>query len=267
MIAPPILRAANVTVRVGTRALLDRITLRVPPGSMTVLLGPNGAGKTTLIRVLAGIIAPTAGEVCLGEQRVGELNRTALARQIAYLPQQTATSFEMQVEDAVALGRYPHLGPWGTLSRSDYERIAWALERAGLVALRRRTLPTLSGGERQRVFIARALAQEAPILLLDEPITALDVGRQFELMALLAGLHEDGHTILAALHDLRPAVEFFPRAILLDAGRLAAEGPTREVVHGPGLEAAFGVRVVVGEGLVFSPLGAQASLENRGRNG
>jgi iron complex transport system ATP-binding protein len=123
-----------------------------------------------------------------------------------------------------------------------------------LSALRDRTLPTLSGGERQRVFLARALAQEAPILLLDEPITSLDIGRQLELMALLTELHRDGHTILAALHDLRPAVDFFPRALLLADGLLRADGPTEAVVLGEALESAFGVRVIPGEGFRLRPL-------------
>ncbi len=254
MIAPPPLRAVDVTVRVGRQTLLDHVSVTAPPRSMTVLLGPNGAGKSTLIRILAGVLTPSAGAVYLGEQRLDSLSRSAMARECAYLPQHTATVFDLRVEDAVALGRYPHLRPWGGLGRVDYQRISWAIERAGLGPLRRRTLPTLSGGERQRVFIARALAQEAPILLLDEPITALDVGRQFELMELLAGLHQDGHTILAALHDLRPAVDFFPQAILLDRGRLVAEGPTRAIVHGPELATAFGVQVSKGEGLVFTPL-------------
>ncbi|MBV8318636.1 MAG: ABC transporter ATP-binding protein [Planctomycetaceae bacterium] len=254
MIAPPTLQAKNITVRVGDRALLDDVTLTLPPGSMTVLLGPNGAGKTTLIRVLAGILPATVGDVYLGSLRLREQGRSAIARQCAYLPQQTGTSFEMRVEDVVALGRYPHVGTWGGLSRADYDRVAWAMERVGLAALRHRTLPTLSGGERQRVFLARALAQEAPILLLDEPISALDIGRQLELMALLAELHHDGHTILAALHDLRPAMDFFPRAILLNGGRLTADGPTGAVVFGQALESAFGVRVSAGEGLCLYPI-------------
>lgn len=252
MTSPPELRAVGVTVRVGNRALLDGITLTLPPGSMTVLLGPNGSGKTTLIRTLAGVISPTAGDVFLGDGRLRDLSRSAIARHCAYLPQQTAANFAIRVEDVVALGRYPHSRMWGSLSRTDYERVAWALDRVGLSALRTRTLPTLSGGERQRVFIARALAQEAPILLLDEPITALDIGRQFELMALLSELNREGRTILAALHDLRPAMDFFPRAVLLDGGRLAAQGPTEEVVHGRALEDAFGVRIRKGEGLIIS---------------
>ncbi len=254
MIMPPTLQAKNVTVCLGERALLNDVTLTLPSGSMTVLLGPNGAGKTTLIRVLAGILPATAGDVFLGSLRLRELGRSATAQRCAYLPQQTGTSFEMRVEGVVTLGRYPHLGLWGVLSRADYDRVAWAMERVGLTTLRDRTLPTLSGGERQRVFLARALAQEAPILLLDEPISALDIGRQLELMALLAELHHDGHTILAALHDLRPAVDFFPRAILLSGGRLTADGPTGTVVFGQALESAFGVRVSVGEGLRLCPI-------------
>ncbi len=254
MSSPSTLQAKNVSVSVGDRVLLHDVSLSLPPGSMTVLIGPNGAGKTTLIRVLAGILHATSGDVYLGPSRLQDLGRSAVARQCAYLPQQFGTNFEMRVEDVVYLGRYPHLGTWGKLTTRDHEQVAWALERVGMTALRRRTLPTLSGGERQRVFLARALAQEAPILLLDEPASALDVGRHLELMALLTELHEDGHTIVAVLHDLRPALDFFPRAILLREGRLAAEGSTRSVIFGQPLQDAFGVRVHVGEGLRFGPI-------------
>jgi iron complex transport system ATP-binding protein len=254
MIAPPSVRANQIGVRHGDCWVLRDITLTLPAGTMTVLLGPNGSGKTTLIRVLAGVLAPTAGTVLLGETSLQALGRSAIARNCAYLPQNTNTEFEIRVEDAVALGRYPHLGTWGAMAKEDYDVVAWALERVGLNSIRHRTLPTLSGGERQRVFIARALAQESPILLLDEPISALDIGHQLELMALLSEFHREGRTILAALHDLRPALDFFPQAILLDAGRLAATGPTAEVIFGPALEAAFGVQVQRAEQVCFRPL-------------
>lgn len=254
MTVSPVLHARNVGYRAGGRMLLDDVNLSLAPGSMTVLIGPNGAGKTTLIRILAGILPASSGEVYLGERRLRDLGRAAVARHCAYLPQQFGTNFEIRVEDVVYLGRYPHLGPWGKLSSHDHERVAWALDRVGISPLRRRSLPTLSGGERQRVFLARALAQEAPILLLDEPISALDVGRQLELMALLAELHGEGHTILAVLHDLRPALDFFPSALLMDRGRIAAEGTTRSVVFGQPLQDAFGVQVGAGEGLRFTPI-------------
>ena len=169
------------------------------------------------------------------------------------MPQNTETDFEIRVEDAVAMGRYPHLGPWSSMQRADYEAVAWAMERTGVTGLGERPLPTLSGGERQRVFIARALAQGAPILLLDEPISALDIGRQLELMALLQELNAEGRTVLCALHDLRPALDFFPRALLLAKGRLAATGSTEEVIFGPATESAFGVQVRRAEQLCFRP--------------
>ncbi|HEX4148874.1 MAG TPA: ABC transporter ATP-binding protein, partial [Pirellulales bacterium] len=152
------------------------------------------------------------------------------------------------------LGRYPHLGSWNMMRPADYEAVNWAMERTGVTALGDRPLPTLSGGERQRVFIARALAQEAPILLLDEPIASLDIGRQLELMALLQELHAEGRTVLCALHDLRPALDFFPRALLLTGGRVAARGSTAEVIFGPATEAAFGVQVRRAEQLCFRPI-------------
>lgn len=253
MIQSPELRTRHATVRVEQRALVEDVTLTLPPGSMTALLGPNGAGKTTLIRVLAGLLPLSDGAVELGGRPLVEYGRTAIARQCAYLPQQTATRFEMRVEDVVGLGRYPHLKRWGILSRDDHARVAWAIERVGLTAFRARTLPTLSGGERQRVFLARALAQESPILLLDEPTASLDIGRHLELMSLLTELHAEGHTILAAVHDLQSALSYFPRAVLLNEGRLTDDGPTENVVLGPALETAFSVRVHTGPGYRFLP--------------
>lgn len=253
MIQPPEVRAAGISVCIGRKRLVDGINLTLPPGSLTVLLGPNGAGKTTLLRVLAGVLAPTAGEVQLGGQPLGRLSRTAIARRCAYLPQQGGTSFALRVEDVVALGRYPHLGGWGTLTREDYARIHAAMARVGIEPLRDRALPTLSGGERQRVFLARALAQAAPVLLLDEPAAALDLGWQMELLRLLTELHRDGYTVLAALHDLHAAVDFFPRAVLLDRGRLVAEENTEQVLRGPELAAAFGVQARRAEGWYFEP--------------
>jgi iron complex transport system ATP-binding protein len=218
---------------------------------MTALLGPNGSGKTTLIRTLAGVIQPVAGSVFLDATKLAGIKRSTIARHCAYLPQHTSTDFQLRVEDVVALGRYPHLGSWGAMRPEDFDAVAWAMAHVGLTSLRGRTLPTLSGGERQRVFIARALAQEAPVLLLDEPISGLDIGRQLELMALLADLNAEGRTILASLHDLRPALEFFPEAILLDHGRIAATGPTEGVVHGAALALAFRVQVHRAEQVSF----------------
>lgn len=256
MNVPLPLHATRTSVRYGNHVVLEDITLTLPPGSMTCLLGPNGSGKTTLLRVLAGILQPATGSVELGHTPLRLLGRSAIARHCAYLPQQTSTAFDIDVEHAVAMGRYPHLGPWGAMRKSDYDTVAWAIERVGLSSLRRRTLPTLSGGERQRVFIARALAQQAPILLLDEPISSLDIGRQLELMNLLSNLHAEGFTILASVHDFRPALDFFPSALLLNAGQLTAQGPTPQVLFGPALEAAFGVEVRRAEQVCCRPKSA-----------
>jgi iron complex transport system ATP-binding protein len=249
----PLVSAHQLTVRIGNQRILDDVTLELPERSMTVLLGPNGSGKTTLIRALAGILRPSHGTVRYGSTELRAAGRSAVARLCAYLPQNTETDFEIRVADAVALGRYPHLGTWSVMQRADYEAVNWAMERTGVMALRDRALPTLSGGERQRVFIARALAQEAPVLLLDEPISSLDIGRQLELMALLQELNAEGRTVLCALHDLRPALDFFPSAVLLAGGRLAARGSTEEVIFGPATEAAFGVQVRRAEQLCFRP--------------
>jgi iron complex transport system ATP-binding protein len=258
----PALRSIGVTVRTrrgltpgGRPALIDDVNLSVPIGSLTALLGPNGSGKTTLLRVLAGALTPTAGEVYLGDRPLRHLGRAASARQCAYLPQHMRPTFDLGTEDVVALGRYPHVGPWRAMSARDYEAVQRAMERVGVSALRGRRISTLSGGERQRVLIARALAQEAPVLLLDEPTAALDIGRQLELMELLVNLHGEGRTVLVALHDLRLALEYFPRAVLLHAGRVVAEGATPEVLSPPNVELVYGVRIEHRADYCFRALG------------
>lgn len=262
MTTVPQIDARHIVVRVDGRSLLDDVTLTLAPGSMTALLGPNGAGKSTLIRVLAGILAATEGEVEFGGRPLGTFSRPQIARMCAYLPQQTASRFDLRVDDVVALGRYPHLRPWAGFTHADREQVEAAMTRVGLTQLRHRTLPTLSGGERQRTFLARALAQEAPILLLDEPLTGLDIGGQLELIALLKVLQGDGHTILAAVHDLRIAVDCFPRALLMHQGRLVGDGPTGAVLSGVALETAFGVRAQSASGLHFTPVRGEADGRN-----
>lgn len=249
------LRAEQVWVHYGPRPVLQDITFTLPAGARLALLGPNGAGKTTLLRVLAGILSPTRGQVYFGDTPLRQLRRKIIAQRCAYLPQHLPTSCELTVQEVVALGRYPYLGPWGALRPCDWQAVEYALERLGLTSLRQRPLATLSGGERQRVFLARALAQEAPLLLLDEPIASLDIGRQLELMALLADLHAEGRTILAALHDPRLALEAFPTALLLHAGKLVAAGPTEQVLFAPEFAAAFGVRVCRALQVCFQPQG------------
>jgi iron complex transport system ATP-binding protein len=242
------LSAHDLKVRAAGRYLLAGVSLQLRPGSMTALLGPNGAGKTTLLRALAGLLSPSSGRVELGGRHLAALDCRAIAREVAYLPQHCDTRFHLCVEQAVALGRYPRLGAFGTLGAGDRLAVDRAIDEVGLTDFRHRTLPTLSGGERQRALLARALAQEAPVLLLDEPLSALDVGRQLELLDLLGRLNRQGRTVLAALHDLRPALEYFPEAALLHGGALTARGPSVDVVSGPALSAALGVELVANGG-------------------
>ncbi len=241
-----LLSANGAGYAVSGRALLSGIDLAFPQGSMSAIVGPNGSGKTTLLRLLAGVRAPTCGRVLLEGRRLARFRRTEVAARLSYVPQNTWTDFEITVFDAVAMGRLPKVGAWRALRRADFDAIHRALERLDLQDLRERTLPTLSAGERQRVFIARALAQGAGILLLDEPTSSLDIGHQLVLMAMLEELHAEGKTIVAAMHDLGLVWSTFPRAVLLDRGRMAGDGATRDVLLGAAAAAAFAVRLSAG---------------------
>ena len=240
---PALLTAEQVTYAVDGRPLLRQVSVRFDRGEFVAVVGPNGAGKTTLLRLLAGVRVPSAGSVHLDGRPRAAWPRPAIARRLSYLPQNTWTEFELTVLDAVAMGRLAHAGAWRALQRADLDAVHAAMARMEITALARRTLPTLSGGERQRVFLARALAQGADILVLDEPMSALDIGHQLDLLQVLGELHREGRTIVAAAHDLALVWSAVPRAVLLEGGRVVADGPTREVLASDAARAAFHVQV------------------------
>jgi iron complex transport system ATP-binding protein len=238
----PALAADGVTVEAGGRANLRDVSIRLNHGERIALVGPNGAGKSTLLRVLAGTLRPAAGRVELDGANVATLERSTIARRLAVVPQQAALPFSMRVEEVVALGRLPHEAPLRGARPADRAAVAAAIERVGLGHLLGRDARELSLGERQLVLLAMAVAQAAPVLLLDEPTVHLDLRHQVEAMELLRDLNvRDGTAIVAVLHDLSLASHFFPRVAMLDHGRLVADGPPREALTDDLVRDVFGV--------------------------
>jgi len=237
-----VIRLAGVTVAYRGRAVLSDLDLEIGAGERVALIGPNGAGKSTLLRVVAGIVPPLVGRVELGGQPVERLGRTAVARRLAVVPQGVTLPFAATVEEIVGLGRLPHEDPFRGHRPADRAAVAAAIERVGLGHLLGRDARELSLGERQLVLVALAVAQAAPVLLLDEPTVHLDLRHQVEVMELLADLNErDGTTILAVLHDLSLAAHFFGRLVALDRGRIVADGPPAEVLSPDLVQDVFGV--------------------------
>jgi len=246
----------DVTVRLGGREIVRGVSARVQPQEWVALVGPNGAGKTTLIRAIAGLV-PFAGSISLAGRPTRELRRAELARLLAVVPQEPATPPWMTVAEYVLLGRTPHLGTFAAEGRRDREAAAAALARLDLLDYRERRLETLSGGEKQRVVVARALAQEARIVLLDEPTASLDIGHQQQALELLDALRaEPGLTLVAAMHDLTVSAQYADRVLLLDGGRIAAEGLPHEVLTEETIARHYGASidvVPVGGGLAVVP--------------
>ncbi len=232
----PVLAAYEVGYSFGTCVALDRVTLRIHPGEIVALIGPNGAGKTTLVRLLAALIAPRSGRIDVAGPRT---------RTVAYLAQSEELPSEWYARDVVALGRLPHTGLWRRARPADREAIDRAMEQTGTTPFARRRISTLSGGERQRVAIARALAQEPRILLLDEPTSYLDVGRQAELLATLRSQASRGVATLAVMHDLGLARQT-DRCVLLAAGTLCGDGPPADVLRPESLHAAYSTSTELG---------------------
>ncbi|HEU0014604.1 MAG TPA: ABC transporter ATP-binding protein, partial [Longimicrobium sp.] len=208
---------------------VDRLTLEIPSGACTAILGPNGSGKSTLLRLLLGTLRPRSGLAELRGRPLGEWGREELAREVGVVPQAEEAVFPMTVRELVAMGRYPHLGPWRGERDADRRAVDEAMLRCDVRMLAARPLSTLSGGERQRARVARALAQEAGTLALDEPTAALDVSHEMAIFELLRALGHAGKTVLLVTHNLNLAARYADRLVLLDRGRLAAEGTPAQV--------------------------------------
>ncbi|PAP76832.1 ABC transporter ATP-binding protein [Rubrivirga marina] len=241
---PDVLAADGLGVSLGGRPVLSDVAFAVREGERIALVGANGAGKTTLLRAVAGLI-PYAGRLALRGREVREWNAKDRARQVALVRQQSDLAVDFTARELVALGRAPHLGWAERLRDADCERVDAALEAVDLGALAGRPVTQLSGGEQQRVALAQALAQDAPLLLLDEPTAHLDVRHQLDLLDRLGALAEAGKTVVAALHDLDRAAAFADRLWVLSDGTLAADGAPADVLTSATLRHAFGVEAEV----------------------
>jgi iron complex transport system ATP-binding protein len=243
----------DVAVQLGRAEIVRGVSASVQRGEWVALIGPNGAGKTTMLRAVAGLI-PFDGAIAVDGMPVSASTRRELARRIALVPQIPHIPEELTVAEYVLLGRTPYIPYLAMEGGSDRRAAAEALERLGLRPFAERRLGSLSGGELQRVVLARALAQEAPLLLLDEPTSALDLGRQQQVLELVDELRRDGGlTVLSTMHDLSLAGQYADRLLLLDAGRIEAEGSPVEVLSESTLAAYYGasVRIVRENGHVF----------------
>jgi iron complex transport system ATP-binding protein len=239
---PAAIRLAGVSARYRGREVLRGVDLSIARGERIAIVGPNGAGKSTLLRLVAGILAPSAGSVEVDGDPLARLDRVAIARRVAAVPQQSALPFAMSVEEVVALGRLPHEDPFRGPREVDRLAVAAAIDRVGLGHLVGRDAREISLGERQLVLLALSVAQAAPILLLDEPTVHLDLRHQVEAMELLVDLNtRDGTTVVSVLHDLALAAHFFPRLVLVADGGIAADGPPGEVLTPEIIRRVFGV--------------------------
>ena len=237
----------DLRVTLGAREVVHGLSFDAAPGEMIGLVGPNGSGKTTLLRALAALV-PFSGTVTFRGEHVAAVPRRRLARAAALMAQHPPTDFAFTAAEVVGLGRLPHLPLLGTPGASDRERVREALDRVGATALAHRPLRELSGGERRRVMMAQALAQDTPVLLLDEPTAHLDVAHQFALLGAAAQLAAEGRLVIAALHELPLAARFCTRILALSDGHLVADAAPADAFTPALFADVFGMEVAVGAG-------------------
>lgn len=237
------LTAESVTLAYDQRVIAEDLSVEIPDNSFTVIVGPNACGKSTLLRALSRMLKPSTGRVLLDGQTIHSMPAKKVARTLGLLPQSSIAPDGITVGDLVARGRYPHQGLLRQWSREDERIVQESMAATRVAELADRYVDELSGGQRQRVWIAMALAQQTPLLLLDEPTTFLDIQHQLEILDLCAELHEtQGRTLVAVLHDLNQAARYATHLIAMRDGRIAAEGAPGDVVTAELVERVFGVR-------------------------
>ncbi len=238
--------AINISFAYGSRRVLENVSLAVAAGEFVGLIGANGSGKTTLLRILLGLLAADSGEVILGGDSIKNLTRQAIARRATLVPQDTRIDFDFSAREIVAMGRNPYLGRFTPEQPSDRAAISEAMRATETEIFANRAVTELSGGERQRVAIARAVAQDAPLVVLDEPTSNLDLSHQFDALRLIKNLTRGkGKAALAAIHDLSLAARFCDRLLLLSNGQIAANGEPAAVLTESNLLAHFNLRARV----------------------
>lgn len=231
-----------LTLAYDRRIVAEDLTVAVPDGSFTVIIGPNACGKSTLLRALARLLRPTRGTVLLDGADIHRRPARQVARTLGLLPQSAVAPDGLTVAELVARGRYPHQGLLRQWSREDERVVAGAMADTGVAELADRPVDELSGGQRQRVWIAMALAQQTPLLLLDEPTTYLDIAHQVEVLDLCARLHEEqGRTLVAVLHDLHQAARYATHLVAMRDGRVVAAGDPRRIVTAELVQEVFGL--------------------------
>lgn len=237
------LEVRAVHFRRGARIILDDVNLKLRSGEIVALLGANGAGKSTLFRILLGFLRPEKGEVRLDDMPLGGFSRRALARRIAYVPQAHVAPFPYSVRDVVLLGRLAETGIFRAPQATDHHAVGEVLERLSIAHLAMRPYTEISGGERQLTLIARALAQGANILVMDEPMTGLDYGYQVRLLQHLVDMAANRHIIVFSTHNPEHAVQVATRIAVLRDGAIMADGPPKEIITPPLIHALYGVAV------------------------
>ena len=234
--------ASGVTVGYDDRTVIESLTLEVPRDSFTVIIGPNACGKSTLLRSLARLLPASEGAVILDGREIAEYRSKEVARRLGLLPQTSIAPDGITVVDLVSRGRFPHQGLLRQWSAADEAAIVAAMTETSVLELAQRSFDELSGGQRQRVWVAMALAQETPLLLLDEPTTYLDINHQLELLDLFAALRAaGGRTLVAVLHDLNQAARYASHLVVMKAGRIVAEGSPSEILTAELVDDVFGV--------------------------
>ena len=239
------LAADRLSVTRGGRAVVDAVSFDAAGGAVIGIVGPNGAGKSTLVQALLGLV-PSQGDILLDGKALAQWSRAEIARRVAYLPQGQSLHWPLSVERLVELGRLPHLAPLSRVSAADRAAVARAMATADVTGLAGRTATELSGGERARVLLARALAVEAPALIVDEPLASLDPAHQIAVMEILQAEAARGVLVIAVLHDLGLAARYCARVLVMDRGRLVADGAPDAVLTPDRLRETYGIRAWFG---------------------
>ncbi|MGC3955528.1 MAG: ABC transporter ATP-binding protein [Propionicimonas sp.] len=239
------LAVENLRVGYGDRTVINDLNLHIARGSFTAVVGPNACGKSTLLRALARVLPHQAGRILLDGAELASYSPRQIAQRVALLPQSANAPDGLRVADLVSRGRYPHRGMLRRWSAEDEAAVHRAMAATGVLGLSDRPVAELSGGQRQRVWIAMTLAQDTPVVLLDEPTTFLDLAYQVEVLELCTRLHAEGRTLVVVLHDLAQAARHATDLLVLHDGRLSAAGPPAEVITPLLVQQVFGVPSIV----------------------